>query len=227
MKFNIFCDFDGVITTDDATNAVLEAFASPEYRDWYGLRERGLVTARECIERQARLIRARPESLRLVAASLAIDSGIYEIERGCEITGASLVIISDGFDVVMDAVLKARRLAHLRHYSNKLCYQDARSLSVRFPFADAACQAGCGVCKCKIVNEKSRDVPAVYIGDGVSNRCVAGRAERLFAKGGLREYCLQNRVNHEPFADLSEVAQALFGSTWIREPQKNRIAGHS
>jgi hypothetical protein len=40
----------------------------------------------------------------------------------------------------------------------------------------------------------------------------------------LREYCVQDSINHEPFAELSEVAHALFGAGRVQEPQKN-VAG--
>jgi 2,3-diketo-5-methylthio-1-phosphopentane phosphatase len=225
VKFNIFCNFDGTITVDDATNTILEAFALPEYRDWERLWERGIITGRECMDRQTRLIRARPESLRLVAACLSIDSGIYELEKVCARTGSSLVIVSDGMDILMEAVLRARGLGHLPHYSNKLLWQNDRSLYLMFPFADPDCQGGCGVCKCKLLGEKSQDAPAVYIGNGLSDCCVAWRAERLFAKGRLREYCVKESISHEGFADLSEVTRALFDTVGVEEPRKNRVSG--
>lgn len=224
MPFSIFCDFDRTITIEDATNTILETFASSEYRDWNALWQQDMITGRECIERQTRLIRARPESLRLVAASLSIDSGIYELEDCCARAGASLVIVSDGLDVVMDSVLKARGLAHITHYSNKLFWANERSPSLEFPFADSGCEGGCGVCRCRLVNEKSRGIPAVYIGNGLSDRCVAGRVERLFAKGRLREYCLQKNIKHQPFTGLSDVAQALFGAMGIESRSKS-VAG--
>ena len=221
MKLNIFCDFDGTITVDDPTHTILEAFASPEHRQWDLLWERSLISGRERIERQTRLIRARRETLRLVAGHMAIDGGIHELEKACVTTGSSLIIVSDGIDLVMEAVLKARGLAHLPHYSNRLDWQNERSPFLTFPFADSGCQGGCGVCRCKLLDEKWLDAPAVYIGNDLSACCVARRVERLFAKGRLREYCRQKNINHESFADLSGVARALFNDIYREESKRN------
>lgn len=210
MKLNIFCDFDGTLTVDNATDTILEAFAAPEYRHWDLLWKRGVIGGCERIERQTRLIRACRETLRLVSASLSIDNGIYEFAEACARTGSSLIIVSDGMDLVMEAVLKARGLAHLPHYSNRLGWRDERSPFLTFPFADSGCQAGCGVCQCKLLGRKPMDAPAVYIGNGLSACCVAQRVERLFAKGQLRDYCLERNIAHEPFTDLSQVARTIF-----------------
>ena len=221
VKLNIFCDFDGTVTVDNADDIILETFASPEYRQWDRLWERGLIDSCERIEQQTSLIRARRESLRLVAASVAIDSGIHELENACRISGSSLTIVSDGIDLVMEAVLKAQELAHIPHYSNRLDWHDERTPSLTFPFADSACRGGCGVCQCKLLEETDVSGPSVYIGNGLSGCCVARRAERLFAKGRLRDYCRQQNINHEPFANLTEVARALFDGIGSEEFTRN------
>lgn len=221
MKLNIFCAFDGTVTVDNADDTILETFASPEYRQWDLLWERGLIGGCERIERQARLIRARRESLRLVAASVAIDDGIYALENACARSGSSLTIVSDGIDLVMEAVLKARGLEHIPHYSNRLDWHDERTPYLTFPFADSGCRGGCGVCQCKLLDETVVGNPTVYIGNGLSGSCVARRVERLFAKDRLRDYCRQENIDHEPFADLTEVARALFAEICPRELARN------
>ena len=119
MKLNIFCDFDGTITEMDTTDAILEAFASPEYRDWEVLWEQGLISGRECMERQTRLIRAHPQMLRVFCQRLPVDVGIYEIENACLRTGSSLMIVSDEVGFWMEAVLTARGLGHMRHRADR------------------------------------------------------------------------------------------------------------
>ena len=217
MKLNIFCDFDGTITEMDTTDAILEAFASPEYRDWEVLWEQGLISGRECMERQTRLIRAHPQMLRVFCQCLPVDVGIYEIENACLRTGSSLMIVSDEIDFLMEAVLTARGLGHIPHRSNRLGWDSERRPFLAFPFGNPNCRGGCGVCKCKILDAARRDAPAVYIGDGLSDSCAVHRADRVFAKNRLREYCRQNKIRHEPFATLSEVARSLFDDIYPEE----------
>jgi 2-hydroxy-3-keto-5-methylthiopentenyl-1-phosphate phosphatase len=212
MKTRIFCDFDGTLTLQDTTDAVLEAFALPEYRDWEQKWEDGTITARECMRQQARLIRADPETLRSFLSRLPIDTGIYLLDEKCLAHDASLVIVSDGIDFLMKTVLRVRGLDHLPHYSNRLHWDADGRPALSFPHGDSACQGGCGVCKCRLLEADGRDEgPTIYIGDGLSDRCVVHRADRVFAKGRLREYCNSKGIVHEPFETLTEVARSLFG----------------
>ncbi len=223
MKLNIFCDFDGTITQLDTTDVVLETFASSAYRKWEVLWEEGRITGRECMERQTRLIHASPETLKLVCKHLVIDRGIYELENACLKGGASLTIVSDGIDLLMDAVLEPHGLAHIPHYSNALSWDGDGRPFLRFPFRDANCRGGCGVCKCKLLDDARQETCTVYIGDGLSDSCVVHRADRIFAKDRLREYCMANGLSHEPFANLSEVARVLFGGMSAEEPMRNGL----
>ncbi|MBI3610157.1 MAG: MtnX-like HAD-IB family phosphatase [Nitrospirae bacterium] len=214
VKKTVFCDFDGTITQDDTTDAVLESFALPEYRVWEHKWEEGLITARECMEQQARLIRCSPETLRSFLAHAWIDPGIYVLERECVRNGASLVIVSDGIDFLMEEVLRARGLDHVPHYSNRLNWdQDGRPF-LTFPYGGPDCEGGCGVCKCRLLEQgRLPEVRTVYIGDGLSDRCVVHRADQVFAKNRLREYCLAKGIIHDSFETLTEVALSLFQRT--------------
>jgi 2-hydroxy-3-keto-5-methylthiopentenyl-1-phosphate phosphatase len=221
MKLDIFCDFDGTITQLDTTDVVLETFALPVYRKWELLWEQGEITGRECMERQTRLIHASPETLKLVCKHIVVDPGIYELESACRKNGSSLTIVSDGIDLLMEAVLQPNGLAHIPHYSNALAWDKQSRPFLRFPFRDPNCRGGCGVCKCKLLDHARQGARTVYIGDGLSDSCVAQRAERVFAKNRLREYCLSNGLSHEPFADLSEVVRVLFGGISAEESMRN------
>ena len=48
-----------------------------------------------------------------------------------------------------------------------------------------------------------------YVGDGVSDRCVALAAERRFARAGLATWLDEQGVAYEPFDDLFDVLRAL------------------
>lgn len=219
---NVFCDFDGTITWQDTTDAVLEAFAEPEFRGWERKWEEGFITATECMERQARLIRAEPNLLRAFLSHITIDPGFYMLQRGCFKTGASLVIVSDGIDFLMEEVLRVRGLERVPHYSNHLSWNDQGSPFLSFPYQDPDCDGGCGVCKCRLLKQHG---PAynIYIGDGLSDRCIAHRADRLFAKKRLQDYCRREGIAYEPFETLSEVALALFGKELEEEEGRNEI----
>ncbi len=208
---NVFCDFDGTITLQDTTDVALEAFASPEYMEWERKWEDGVITGRECMERQTRLIKADSDMLRSLCNRIPIDAGIYELEIGCLNNGALLVIVSDGIDLLMEEVLKIRGLSHLPHHSNHLAWYGNRYPLLSFPHADSNCRGGCGVCKCRLIEQaRFGATPTVYIGDGLSDTCAINCADRVFAKSRLRDYCLKNGIVHDSFETLTEVALSLF-----------------
>ncbi len=52
----------------------------------------------------------------------------------------------------------------------------------------------------------------IYVGDGVSDRCVSLAADRVFARAGLAEFLTSIGVEFEPFDDFYEVDAALGGA---------------
>jgi len=219
MQIKIFCDFDGTITQQDTTDAVLETFARPEYRDWERKWEDGLITARECMRQQTRLIQAGPEMLRSFLNRMTVDPGTYVLEEECIKNGASLVIVSDGIDFLMETILRFHGLDHLPHYSNRLLWEEDGRPSLTFPYGDAVCQGGCGVCKCRLLEQDGHpNVQTVYIGDGLSDRCVVHWADRVFAKKRLHAYCLSKGIIHDSFETLTDVSRSLFGKPSRLQP---------
>jgi 2-hydroxy-3-keto-5-methylthiopentenyl-1-phosphate phosphatase len=47
------------------------------------------------------------------------------------------------------------------------------------------------------------------VGDGLSDKCAAGKADLVFAKGDLAKHCLEHGISHTEFADLAHVARHL------------------
>lgn len=209
--FQVACDFDGTITTRDATDAILEAFALPAFREWEHRWERGEITSRECMARQVELIRADRTTIAEFAADLPIDGGIVELDRQCTERGIPLMIVSDGLDLIIEAVLRRHGLSHIPAISNRLIWNGNGFPSLSFPSTSPDCWAGAGTCKCVVASSGEFSLKeTVYIGDGRSDRCISTVAQRVFAKGSLREWCHLQGVACEPFETLTDVADRLF-----------------
>src|SRR5258706_8234897 len=95
----IFCDFDGTITRTDLTDAVLEAFALPEFKDWEQRWQTGEIGSQECLAQQVALIQADRADLITFARNFPIDEGIFALDQRCVANGAPLTIVSDGLDL--------------------------------------------------------------------------------------------------------------------------------
>lgn len=207
----VFCDFDGTITRVDATDAVLEAFALPAWREWEQRWVAGEITSQECLSRQVELIQADRETVVEFVADLPIDEGILALDRRCKEQGVPLTIVSDGLDLIVESVLRRHALLHLPVFSNHLRWNEAGVPVLSFPFSSQGCRSGAGTCKCVLTRTAESTVsrPA-YIGDGQSDQCVAATMQTVFAKGTLREYCDRQAIAYTPFETLGEVAERLF-----------------
>ena len=211
QKIAIFCDFDGTITRVDLTDAVLEAFALPIFKDWEGRWRTGTIGSQECLTRQTELIQADPSALIQLARNFPIDEGIFELDRRCTVNHAPLTILSDGFDLLIQAILQQHKLTHIPVFANRLKHKGDRKFSLAFPHARHSCLARAGTCKCAIVlTPSSPPSTIVYIGDGLSDCCVATRASKVFAKSALLAWCQKHQIPCEPFSTLTEVAHRLF-----------------
>ena len=207
----IYCDFDGTITSLDATDAVLEAFALPAWREWEQRWVRGEITSQECLSHQIALIQVDRETLVRFAADLPIDEGIITLDRWCAEYGVPLTIVSDGIDLLVEAVLRQHGLLHLPVYSNHLQWDNNGHPTLSFPFAEKECESGAGTCKCSLtLPADPRSSRPVYIGDGRSDQCVSGKMQTVFAKGSLLEWCERTGIPCIPFETLAEVADRLF-----------------
>ncbi|MBI3804347.1 MAG: MtnX-like HAD-IB family phosphatase [Nitrospirae bacterium] len=208
-----FCDFDGTITVRDTTDAVLEQFADPKYLEWEQKWEAGEISARECMAQQVRLIRATPEAVRAFVREIPVDPGIHALVQSCRLLGGTFTIVSDGIDFLMEEILRVHRLDSLPHYANHLRWEQPMQQVLTFPHGKDDCRGGCGLCKCAQMDQHAGAEGAerwtVYVGDGLSDRCVVHEADQVFAKGKLHTYCSEKGIIHTEFESLSEVAAAL------------------
>jgi len=207
----VFCDFDGTITYPDATDAVLETFALPTWREWEDRWVSGKITSQECLSRQVELIRTDRETLVRFAAGLPIDEGLVGLDRQCTEHGLPLIIVSDGLDLLIEAILRRHDLLHIPVFSNHLFWTESGIPSLSFPFSMPECRSLSGTCKCALTQiSGNSSSQIIYIGDGQSDRCVSGNVRILFAKGTLRTWCESRGIPYQPFTTLTDVTQHIF-----------------
>lgn len=197
----IYCDFDGTITKDDYVNKFLTLFADSK---WLEIEEQwleGKIGSRECMQKQVALIREMPiEELTQFVQSIKIDEEFINFYNHIKSIDMELIILSDGFDLFIREVLKKHNLTDIKYYSNSLIYKNNR-FSLEFHNSNPICKSGSGTCKCLKAIEKN----FCYIGDGMSDVCVAKKAKLLFAKDKLQKFCDRNRINYVNFKTFNDI----------------------
>ncbi len=206
----VFCDFDGTISIQDATDFILGRFADPEWEQIEDEWKQGVIGSAECMQRQVALICATRHQLDAALDEIQIDPSFPAFAGFCRSQGIPLTVVSDGVDYFIHRILARHRLPPLPVIANQLtiCGLNGRTrYHLASPFSDARCASAAGMCKCRSVGAASG--MRVYVGDGRSDFCVANKPELVFAKRNLAEFCQRQNIAFMPYRQFADVAQAL------------------
>ena len=193
-------DWDGTVTERDTLHVAIERFGDLEVfrraEEEIGRR----LTLHEVIELEMRTITATlADVIDYLVEHVPVRVGFRElVERH------GPLILSAGFTELIEPVLE-REGVHARVLANAL---DPSPQGWRAIFRD---EAECEVCgePCKRAAALADGAPFVFVGDGISDRCAALAAERVFARDGLAAWLDSQGVAYEPFRDLRDILAAL------------------
>lgn len=205
MRLHFAIDFDGTIALEDTTDMLLDRRAEPAWLDVEKEWLAGRIGSRECLAQQAALIRATPEELNLALSDVAIDPDFTRFVAAASRAGATMQVVSDGFDRSILPVL-ARAGIHLPVTCNRLSPTGGNRWMAEFPSSAPDCQSMSGVCKCQAARTERT---LVLIGDGRSDFCLASRADVVLAKGKLATHCAQNNYPFQPINSFADVLDWL------------------
>ncbi len=205
-KTCILSDFDGTITEKDALYFFFKQFATSEWLKVERLWTEGKIDSKKCLQDEFALVPNLSKSLiDKYLDTVTIDKyfkSFYELIKRKDM---NLAIVSDGIDYFIERILQNNNIEGIEIISNHGEFENDK-LKLTFPNADTKCLNNAGTCKCKVVQMiKERYENVVYIGDGMSDFCVAGKADVLFAKNSLALYCKENNIAHFRFTDFKGV----------------------
>lgn len=222
LKLKIFCDFDGTVANNDVWLNTLGKFIPDKVAHDKLIEEynTGELPTRECIRRELELIK----DFDLKKFYDLVDKEFLDIyfKHFCDYCSERdypVVIVSEGFDLYIERILKANSI-NLQYYCNKLIVHDDNSLSCEFPYSDEHCN-WCGVSKRNILINNTNDLEgeiSVFIGDGVTDFCVSGFADVVFAKDKLASYCWKNNITYFEYKNFLDITNKL-----EKLEQKNKI----
>jgi len=204
LKIAAFIDFDGTITFEDTTDAILERFADERWhdieREWIA----GRIGSRECLSRQIDLVRAFPEEIDDFAHAAEFDETFPEFVAFCRQHNIDLNVVSDGFDRVARTVLAGAGLADVGIISNHLEWLGADRWRLGFPYSRGDCQSSAGNCKCSTLTGRGETL-SVLIGDGRSDICASGIADVVLARDSLAVHCRSANRRFSQFTNFASV----------------------
>jgi HAD superfamily phosphoserine phosphatase-like hydrolase len=191
----VVVDWDGTVTEVDGLHLVLLEFGDERIYDEAETRLGRDLTLHEVIAYEFRSVHAPlDEVVSWVRENVRVRAGFGDFARAHR-----PLVVSSGFHELIRPVLE-REGIDLEVRANRL---DARPDGWRALFRN---DEPCPVCgePCKRADlEGSEDF--AYVGDGVSDRCVALAASRVFARDGLARYLEARGVDFVPFEDFHDV----------------------
>jgi len=220
---HLFCDFDGTISVQDATDYVLERLALPEWQiiqtDW----EAGKIGSAECMQRQIALIQGSKAELDAVLDEIQIDPSFADFVQFCVAQKFPVTVTSDGVDYFIQRILARHEMTFLPVVSNRLSMTDDNGKTayrLSSPYSSADCAAQSGMCKCRAVGMMAHKT-TVYVGDGRSDFCVANKPNIVFAKAKLAEFCTAQHIPffaYESFADVTAILRDALPGGFSDQP---------
>ena len=207
MKDTCFlCDFDGTITEKDGLNLFFSRHAEKGWLQIEKLWENNKISSKECLQKEFELV---PNlSAELISAHIKTilpDSYFKKFYEYARLNGADVYIVSGGADYFINKTLELYNIKGINVISNHFELNE-NGFSLSFPNDNSECSLGAGTCKCSVLKKmKKKYKKVVYAGDGISDFCVCSKADLLFAKGQLAEYCLANGIPHVKFESFKDI----------------------
>jgi 2,3-diketo-5-methylthio-1-phosphopentane phosphatase len=215
----IVADFDGTIATRDVGYSFFHHFSGGRNDELLPYWKSGELSTRECLLREAALVKTDKNQAYAFLESFEIDAGFPSFVKSCREQGISLTIMSDGLDFYIEFLLNKFGLTGLEAFSNRAIFENG-GISIEFPFDNRQCNS-CGSCKeeriedLKVRHGQAHDI--VFIGDGYSDACAAKAADILFAKKDLKKYCNSKGIKYLDYNDFDDVKAKLVDLGYMRE----------
>jgi 2,3-diketo-5-methylthio-1-phosphopentane phosphatase len=200
MELHFAVDFDGTVTLCDTTDLLLERFADKAWLDVEEEWVSGKIGSRECLARQVALIKASRSQIVEALGDVEVDPRFPEFVSAARGLGATIEIVSDGFDFSIETILGRYEL-DLPVISNRLCSSGDGRWRAEWPHAASDCRAMSGVCKCRVARPERF---VVHVGDSRSDFCLAGQAGFVLAKGALAVHCEKQGYPHLPIESFAD-----------------------
>jgi 2,3-diketo-5-methylthio-1-phosphopentane phosphatase len=203
----LLLDFDGTSCTVDVGHSLFKRFAR-DREGWMRLVQRwnaGLLGGRDCLAEECELARATRDEIEAFCEPMRLDPGFAEVVARARRLGWEIAILSDGLEFYIQRSLEREGFGEIPVRANKVRFEEGARLVPEFPHWGGGC-GRCGACKgTEIARRRALGQRVWFVGDGVSDRCAAPVADRLFAKRDLARFASERGIAFTPFETLADV----------------------
>lgn len=209
-RFLIAIDFDGTITQHDTLHLIVDRYGDPSV--WDRMTPdviAGRVSVEEAMQAEFATVRATPaQVLELVRDEAGIRDGFVPFVEWARQVGHEVQVLSNGFRMVIDDTLSRIGLGDLAIRSHEAEFTEGGTRLV-WAHRGERCELCGRPCKRFDLAALRSELPVAYIGDGVSDRCVCGAADVVFARAELADWLRDAGRRFVAFESFDQVRDAL------------------
>ncbi len=203
-------DYDGTIALSDVSDAVMAEHVPGDWEVHAARYDAGLIGSRRLMEWEVAQIRGGPEALLKTAAGQPHDPGFVPFVRAALAADIPVEVVSDGFGFFIGPAMDQLGVPELPVITAETAFEAGRA-RISYPNGHPTCFV-CGTCKrARVLAHQAAGRAVVFVGDGESDRYVAGYADVVFAKRSLVQLCLERGWPFRRWTEFREI------ETWLSE----------
>ena len=208
MKTLIQCDFDGTVTEEDVSFCLLDTFAQGDWRRLLRHYKENRISVGEFNTRAFAMVKSDKNALlEEVKVKTKVRAGFHELVNYCQKQDFRLVIVSNGLDFYIRAVLKDLGLENIEVHAAQASFHPA-GMVVQYLGPDGRILED-GFKEAYIKLFLGLQYRVIYVGNGDSDFPPAKYAQHVFATGELLTYCRDNNLNCESFEDFTDIVRYI------------------
>jgi len=208
MKTLIQCDFDGTVTEEDVSFALLDTFAQGDWRQLLQQYREHKISIGEFNTRAFAMVKADEHRiLESLQGGVKVRAGFHRLVSYCLGKGLRLVIVSNGLEFYIRVVLKDLGLTNIEVHAAQASFHP-KGMKVRYAGPDGK-RVNDGFKEAYVQSFLRLGYRVIYIGNGDSDVAAAKHAHHVFATGDLLAHSKENKLNCKPFKDFRDVVKDL------------------
>jgi len=208
IKTLIQCDFDGTITQEDVSFLLLDAFANGDWRQLLAEYGANKISVNHFNTNAFAMLKADKETLlKFMRGKIEMRAGFHELLAYCQRKGFRFVIVSNGLDFYIEALLGDMDINNIEVFAAETRFTP-QGLKVQYAGPDGN-KLDSGFKEAYIRLFLGKGYRIVYMGNGASDIPSAKLAHHIFATGELLAYCKETNLNCTPFVDLNDIVRGL------------------
>jgi len=208
MKTLVQCDFDGTVTEEDASFFLLDAFAQGDWRRLLRKYKEHRISVGEFNTEAFAMVKDDEATLlEVLKDKVKVRTGLHELVNYCLKKGFRFVIVSNGLDFYIKAVLKDMGLENIEVHAAQASFHP-EGMKVQYIGPDGE-RLEDGFKEVYIKSFLKLGYRVIYIGNGESDVAPAKYAHHVFATGELLAYCRENNLKYKPLENFIDVVRDI------------------